>query len=77
MRPGSEPPCSTGCCQASTRPAFEETAEDWTDLAGESELAPEDKRCVTAAGTQVLLVRTGGELYALSDRCSHRGGPLH
>ena len=25
----------------------------------------------------MLLVRTGGELYALSDHCSHRGGPLH
>jgi nitrite reductase/ring-hydroxylating ferredoxin subunit len=57
--------------------AFEEPPEDWTDVLDESELAPEDKRCVVAAGTQVLVVRTHGELYALSDRCSHRGGPLH
>ena len=54
---------------------FEEDAGDWTDVAAESEL--EDKRCVMAAGTPVLLVRTGDELYALSDRCSHRGGALH
>lgn len=57
--------------------AFEEEPEDWTDVLAESELAAEGKRCVFAAGTPVLLVRTGGELYALSDRCSHRGGPLH
>jgi nitrite reductase/ring-hydroxylating ferredoxin subunit len=25
----------------------------------------------------VLLVRSGGAVLALSDRCSHRGGPLH
>ncbi len=57
--------------------AFEETPEDWTDVLAESELAPEDKRCVLAGTTPVMLVRTGGETYALSDRCSHRGGSLH
>jgi nitrite reductase/ring-hydroxylating ferredoxin subunit len=57
--------------------AFEGEPEDWTGVLDESELAAEDKRCVLAAGTAVLLVRTGGELYALSDHCSHRGGPLH
>jgi nitrite reductase/ring-hydroxylating ferredoxin subunit len=57
--------------------AFEEEPEDWTDVLAESELAAEGKRCVFAVGTPVLLVRTGGELFALSDRCSHRGGPLH
>lgn len=59
------------------RTAFEEEPEDWTDVLAESGLAAEGKRCVFAAGTPVLLVRTAGELYALSDRCSHRGGPLH
>ena len=34
-------------------------------------------RCVEADGTAVLVARRGGELYALSDHCSHRGGPLH
>jgi nitrite reductase/ring-hydroxylating ferredoxin subunit len=34
-------------------------------------------RCVVAAGTPVLLARHGGELHALSNRCVHRGGPLH
>jgi nitrite reductase/ring-hydroxylating ferredoxin subunit len=28
-------------------------------------------------GVDVLVVRHGGELFALSDRCAHRGGPLH
>jgi len=57
--------------------AFEETPDDWTDVLAESELEGEDKRCVLAGATPVLIVRTGGELYALSDHCSHRGGPLH
>ena len=34
-------------------------------------------RCVEADGTAVLVARTGGHLYALSNHCSHRGGPLH
>jgi nitrite reductase/ring-hydroxylating ferredoxin subunit len=24
-----------------------------------------------------MLLRQGGEIFALSDRCAHRGGPLH
>jgi nitrite reductase/ring-hydroxylating ferredoxin subunit len=56
---------------------FEDEPEEWTDVIAEADLATEDTRCVLAAGTPVLLVRTGGELYALSDHCSHRGGPLH
>lgn len=33
--------------------------------------------CVDAGGVAVLLVRESGEIRALSDRCTHRGGPLH
>jgi len=29
------------------------------------------------AGRDVLLVRQGGAVRALADRCNHRGGPLH
>jgi nitrite reductase/ring-hydroxylating ferredoxin subunit len=34
-------------------------------------------RCVDVGGVAVLVARTSGELFALSNRCSHRGGPLH
>jgi nitrite reductase/ring-hydroxylating ferredoxin subunit/uncharacterized membrane protein len=58
------------------RNVFEDDPEDWTGVLGEDELAEGQMRCV-AGGTHVLLARTGGELFALSNSCSHRGGPLH
>jgi nitrite reductase/ring-hydroxylating ferredoxin subunit/uncharacterized membrane protein len=57
--------------------AFEEPPEDWTDVLAEVELVDGTPRCVLAEGTAVMVVKHGGALYALSDRCSHRGGPLH
>jgi nitrite reductase/ring-hydroxylating ferredoxin subunit/uncharacterized membrane protein len=49
---------------------------DWTD-AGSAEL-PEGKPVLRqAAGTPILLVRTGTRIDALVDRCSHQSGPLH
>ncbi|MCL5429973.1 MAG: Rieske 2Fe-2S domain-containing protein [Candidatus Marsarchaeota archaeon] len=32
---------------------------------------------VTANGKDVLLALINGEIYAIDDICSHRGGPLH
>ena len=57
--------------------AFEHPPEDWTPVLGSADLAEGDRRCVMADGTAVMVARHGGELYALSDHCSHRGGPLH
>lgn len=49
---------------------------DWTD-AGSADL-PEGKPVLRqAAGTPVLLVRTGSRIDGLVDRCSHQSGPLH
>jgi nitrite reductase/ring-hydroxylating ferredoxin subunit/uncharacterized membrane protein len=49
---------------------------DWTD-AGPAEV-PEGRPVLRdAGGTPVVLVRTGGRLHALVDRCSHQSGPLH
>jgi len=59
------------------RTAFESEPETWIDVLAEDELAEGQPRCVDADGTPVMLVRQGGELFALSDHCSHRGGPLH
>ena len=56
---------------------FEDAPEDWTDVLGEAELADGTPRCVEADGTAVMVVRRGGQLFALSNHCSHRGGPLH
>lgn len=32
---------------------------------------------VEAFGASVVLVRSGGQVYALSDVCPHRGAPMH
>jgi nitrite reductase/ring-hydroxylating ferredoxin subunit/uncharacterized membrane protein len=55
---------------------FEDGPDDWTDVLGDSELSEGQMRCVEADGTAVMVARSGGELYALTNRCSHRGGPL-
>ena len=46
-------------------------------MLGDRRLAEGEKRCAMADGTAVMIARSGGELYALSNHCSHRGGPLH
>lgn len=57
--------------------AFEKPDPDWHDVLAESDLAEGRPRCVEVGNVQVLVVRHGGALYALSDRCAHRGGALH
>jgi nitrite reductase/ring-hydroxylating ferredoxin subunit len=59
------------------RNTFEAPPEDWTDVAAESELPDGELRCFEVEDVDVLVVRHGGELFALSNTCSHRGGSLH
>jgi nitrite reductase/ring-hydroxylating ferredoxin subunit/uncharacterized membrane protein len=56
---------------------FEEGGEGWTDVLAEAALADGRPRCVEADGTAVMVVKRQGTLFALSDHCSHLGGPLH
>ena len=56
---------------------FEDGPEDWTAVLDDAELPDGAMRCVEADGTTVMVARTQGGLYALSNHCSHRGGPLH
>jgi nitrite reductase/ring-hydroxylating ferredoxin subunit len=51
--------------------------DDWTDAGSAGDLQEGVAACRDVAGVAVLLVRRGGEVYALADRCAHRGGPLH
>ena len=57
--------------------AFDGASEDWVDVFPEAELIDEQPTLVHDGRVPVLLVRTGGQLYAIADRCTHRGGPLH
>jgi nitrite reductase/ring-hydroxylating ferredoxin subunit/uncharacterized membrane protein len=59
------------------RTAFEQPEAEWSDVLGAAELADDAPGCVEVDGTPVLVVRHGGELFALSDTCAHRGGALH
>ena len=56
---------------------FEAAATDWEAVLDDAELGEGEARCVEADGTAVMVARRDGALYALSNRCSHRGGPLH
>jgi nitrite reductase/ring-hydroxylating ferredoxin subunit/uncharacterized membrane protein len=57
--------------------AFEAPPDDWAAVMSEAELADGRPRAVKVGDVAVLVVRHQGELHALSDRCSHRGGALH
>ena len=56
--------------------AFEEPPGDWTPALRESELPEGEARYAEVGGVGVLVARHDGEVHALSNRCSHRGGPL-
>jgi nitrite reductase/ring-hydroxylating ferredoxin subunit/uncharacterized membrane protein len=62
---------------ANTQADIADTAPTtWTDV-GEDDLTDGEPVLVDAAGTPVVVVRAGGRLLALADRCTHQAGPLH
>lgn len=56
---------------------FEEGPQDWTAVADDADLRESEPIAVEVDRTRVLLVRRHGQVLALADRCTHRGGPLH
>ena len=56
--------------------AFQEPPEDWTAALLESDLPEGESRYAEVGGVGVLVARISGEVHAISNRCSHRGGPL-
>jgi nitrite reductase/ring-hydroxylating ferredoxin subunit/uncharacterized membrane protein len=57
--------------------AFQDLPRNWTRVMMEDELPEGALTGGMAKGTEVLLYRTGTTVYALVDRCSHRGCGLH
>jgi nitrite reductase/ring-hydroxylating ferredoxin subunit/uncharacterized membrane protein len=57
--------------------AFEVWPQEWTPVIAEDDLAEDTLTPARADGVRIMLYKKGEELYALSDRCSHRGCPLH
>jgi nitrite reductase/ring-hydroxylating ferredoxin subunit/uncharacterized membrane protein len=57
--------------------AFQKPPTTWTDALPEVNLTEGRPVVVTVEDTPVLVVRLNGQLHAIGDRCTHRGGPLH
>jgi nitrite reductase/ring-hydroxylating ferredoxin subunit len=56
---------------------FRKPLPDWTPVLAEDELPEGEPTAAEAEGVTLLLYRDGERVYALDDRCCHRGGPLH
>jgi nitrite reductase/ring-hydroxylating ferredoxin subunit/uncharacterized membrane protein len=57
--------------------AFEQAPSEWTSVLDEAQLEDGQPTAARANGLAVVLVRKGERIYALADRCSHRGCSLH
>jgi nitrite reductase/ring-hydroxylating ferredoxin subunit len=57
--------------------AFEVGPSDWLDVGPASDAGDGRPHLVDAGGVPVLIVRDASGGFALADRCTHRGGPLH
>jgi nitrite reductase/ring-hydroxylating ferredoxin subunit/uncharacterized membrane protein len=56
--------------------AFEDPPDEWTAALRESDLPEGESRYAEVGGVGVLVARYEGQVYALSNRCVHRGGAL-
>lgn len=59
------------------RNAWKHGGEEWVAVADEASVQPGQPQVVTVGDDDVLLVRMGTEIRAISNVCSHAGGPLN
>lgn len=57
--------------------ATEQRPRRWVAALGADELPERTPVLARANGEAVMLYRRDGEILAIAERCSHRGGPLH
>lgn len=57
--------------------AHEARPTEWTPAIDESELQEGEPRKVTVGEADIMVVRYRGDVLALAETCTHRGGPLH
>jgi nitrite reductase/ring-hydroxylating ferredoxin subunit/uncharacterized membrane protein len=55
---------------------FEEYPEEWTQALADAALGEGEMKAVDVDGVAIVIARRGGNVYALSDTCVHRGGSL-
>jgi nitrite reductase/ring-hydroxylating ferredoxin subunit len=51
--------------------------EEWTPVIPEADLPLERAISVTAGDVELFLFRAADRIFAMQDRCTHQGGPLH
>jgi len=56
--------------------AFEDPPDEWTAALRDSDLPEGESRYAEVSGVGVMVARHDGDVYALSNRCVHRGGAL-
>lgn len=56
--------------------AFQTKIQEWTPALPDSELTEGQPVRANVGDNEIMLVRLHGRIYALANRCSHRGGPL-
>lgn len=56
---------------------FDERPTEWRRVLDDAELGDGERQRVDVDGIAVVVGRDQGRLYALANRCCHRGGPLH
>ncbi|MCY3845897.1 MAG: non-heme iron oxygenase ferredoxin subunit [Acidobacteria bacterium] len=66
-RPGTRQPCTSRAANGLGR---------WIRVAERSEVADGRPARVAVDGTEIVLLRHAGRLYALDNRCTHTDGPL-
>jgi len=52
-------------------------ALQWHRVAASDQLTPDQPLACEAAGIQLAIFRSEGQLYAVEDRCPHMAHPLH
>jgi nitrite reductase/ring-hydroxylating ferredoxin subunit/uncharacterized membrane protein len=57
--------------------AFDEGPTDWQPVIADADLPEGSPTPVTVGAVPLLLVRRGAAIYAISNRCNHRGCSLH
>lgn len=59
------------------RTAFDHKPQDWTPVLADEDLLEDAPQVVQAGDTDVLLYRNSGNVCAIHNVCTHRGGPLN
>ena len=57
--------------------AFDAEPGDWTAVLDASMLGDDRPTAALAGELALVIVKRNGTIYAMADRCAHRGGPLH